>query len=84
MKSIDRRRYTKERTVAGRQEVYDSTTGQWLLMMLVLNDYSTAYARNTSPSLNTEGGYFGGGGASSSYDDCSSSSDSGGSSCGGD
>lgn len=84
MKNIDRRRYTKERTAAGKQEVYDSSTNQWLLMALVLNDYSGYHSHDTPSSFGGGGGGdFGGGGASGSYSDSSSSSDSGGGSSGG-
>ena len=83
MKEIDRRRYTKERTVAGKQEVYDSNTNQWLLMVIVLSDSSGYHSHDTSSSFSGGGGDFGGGGASSSYSDSSSSSDSGGGSSGG-
>lgn len=80
MKKIDRRRYTKERNIFGRQEVYDSSTEQWLLLSMISNDSSGIGSYNgMSSSFSGSGGSFGGGGASSSYDSCSSSSDSGGS-----
>lgn len=73
MEKIDRRRYTKERNISGKQEVYDSSTEQWLLLSMISNDYSPS---NKSSSFIGSGGSFGGGGASSSYDSFSSIGDS--------
>ena len=67
IKKINRKRYTQERVVLGKTEVYDSNTYQWVAIASVPEDTS-------STSFSGGGGNFGGGGSSGSWGDSSSSS----------